>query len=176
MTFNPTGSPSPPVAIKLVHGQPAGFSLLHLRSTISLCHALQWGDRRHVFRGRFGGRPVVAKICSDGANGAQSPLREEYATYQTLRDLQGSAIPRCYGLFRVGDFADMLLLEDCGESLQSFDGLTPHQRCVRASPCFQLTSRIPGRLFSLTSRRFIVATSLTKISSLETSSCLRRGS
>ena len=54
--------------------------------------------------------------------------------YETLCDLQGSAVPRCYGLFRVGDTADMLLLEDCGESLQSLDELTPKQRCVRASP------------------------------------------
>jgi hypothetical protein len=63
-----------------------------------------------------------AKICSDGAHRSESPLLEEYDIYQTLRDLQGSAIPRCYGLFRLGDFADMLLLEDCGESLRSFDG------------------------------------------------------
>jgi hypothetical protein len=124
------GCSSPPLAIRVVHGQPTGLSFPQQRSTIALSHAVQWGDRCHVFRGQFGGRPIVAKICSDRTDRAESPLREEYAVYQTLRDLQGSAIPRCYGLFRVGDFADMLLLEDCGESLHSYDGLTPHQRCV----------------------------------------------
>ena len=140
VTFNLMGCPSPPLAIKLVHGRRADF-FPKQSCTISISHAVQWGHRRHVFRGRFGGMPVVAKICSDGA---QSLLRGECAVYQTLSDLQGSAIPRCYGLFRVGDMADMLLLEDCGESLHSFDGLTPKQRCVRASPCFQPTDRSQG--------------------------------
>jgi hypothetical protein len=124
------GRSSPPLSIREVHGHPTGLSFPQQRSTIALSHAVQWGDLCHVFRGQFGGRPIVAKICSDRADRAEWPLREEYAVYKTLRDLQGSAIPRCYGLFKVGDFADMLLLEDCGESLQSYDGLTPQQRCV----------------------------------------------
>jgi hypothetical protein len=123
------GCSSPPLEIRVVHGQPTGFSIAKQPCTIVLSHAVQWGNRCHVFRGQFGGRPIVAKICSDRA---KSPLPDEYAVYQTLRDLQGSAIPRCYGLLRVGDFADMLLLEDCGKSLHSYDELTPHQRSV---PC-----------------------------------------
>ena len=127
VTFYLMGCPSPPLAIRAVQGQPTGFSLAKQPCTIVLSHAIKWGNQRHVFRGGFNSRAVVAKIYSDRT---ESPLREEYAVYQTLRDLQGSAIPRCYGLFRLGDFADMLLLEDCGESLDSYDGLTAHQRCV----------------------------------------------
>ena len=93
VTFNLMGCPSPPLAIKLVHGQPTGWSFLQLRSTVSLSHAVQWGDRCHVFRGQFDGRPVVAKIYSDCADCAESPLRKEFAVYQTLHNLQGSAIP-----------------------------------------------------------------------------------
>jgi serine/threonine protein kinase len=153
VTFNLMGCSSPPLEVRVVHGQPTGFSFAKQPCTIVLSHAVQWGDQSYVFRGYFGGRPIVAKISSDRTDPAKSPLQEEYAVYQTLRDLQGSAIPRCYGLFRVGDFADMLLLQDCGESIQSYDGLTPYQRCV---PCLRhagiplndprasLTSHVPN--------------------------------
>jgi tRNA A-37 threonylcarbamoyl transferase component Bud32 len=103
---------------------------LQSRTGPSFSHAVQCGIECHVFRGQFDGRPIVAKICADRTHRAEPGLREEYAVYQTLRDLQGSAIPRCYGLFRVADFADLLLLEDCGESLESYDKLTPYQRCA----------------------------------------------
>ena len=141
------GCPSPPLAIKLVGGQPTGLLFPKQPSTISLSHAVQWGDRCQVFRGRLGGRAVVAKISSDCADRTESPLKEEYAVYQILRDLQGSAVPRCYGLFRVGDSADMLLLEDCGESLDSYDGLTPNQRCVQCLPYLHPTDRSQGVSF-----------------------------
>ena len=121
MTFNLIGYPAP-TAIR--------FSISKQRSTIVLSRVIKWGNECHVFRGYFSGRPIVAKICADRADRAESPLREEYAVYQTLSDLQGSAIPRCHGLFRVANFADMLLLEDCGESLMSYDKLTPYQRCA----------------------------------------------
>ena len=121
MTFNLIGC-SLPSAIRLWTPKQC--------STIVLSHVIQWGIECRIFRGHFGHRPIVAKICGDRTHRAESGLREEYAIYQALRNLQGSAIPRCYGLLRVGDFANMLLLEDCGNSLKSYDGLTPNQRCA----------------------------------------------
>src|SRR5580704_3376308 len=108
------------------------FSFATQRSTVVLSHTVRWGNECHVFRGHFGRRPIIAKIRADRADRAESTLQEEYAVYQTLHDLQGSVIPRCYGLFRVADFADLLLLEDCGYSIKSYGELTPHQRCA---PC-----------------------------------------
>ena len=158
VTFNLMGSPSPPLEIKPVHGRRADF-VPKQSCSIYLSNTVQWGDWCHVFRGQFGGKPVVAKICSDGI---ESPLRREYAVYQTLCDLQGSAVPRCYRLFRVGDVADMLLLEDCGESLRSYDKLTAHERSVCASTCLSLTDQ------------FQDVSVVPRLS--DSSSCLRRGS
>jgi serine/threonine protein kinase len=42
----------------------------------------------------------------------------------------------------------MLLLEDCGESLDSYDGLTPNQRCVQCLPYLHPLTDPRASLFS----------------------------
>ena len=68
--------------------------------------------------------PLVFKLVSSSTGGAVESLEHEYTIYQRLLDLQGTRVPKCWGLFyglqnddqsRVG----CLVLEDCGDKISS---------------------------------------------------------
>ena len=66
-------------------------------------------------------------------------LRKESRNYFAMEDLQGTVIPRCYN-YAIGSIPiegktqsnsiGCLILEDCGEPLQSFYNLKPEDRYV----------------------------------------------
>ncbi|KAG8953560.1 hypothetical protein FRC03_011725 [Tulasnella sp. 419] len=91
---------------------------------VLLSRLLQEGERSYVFRGHFGKTPIVAKIAAE----VQSLIsRLSPPRIRNLHSLQGCGIPRCFGLFHLGDFAKVLLMEYCGRSIDSFDDLSPEQ-------------------------------------------------
>jgi len=83
-------------------------------------------ERGYVLSGDFCGMPVIGKLlCSQpGIN----LVKAEFDTYRKLYALQGSVIPTCLGLYEVEQLGHLLLLEDCGRSINSFDELTMVQR------------------------------------------------
>jgi hypothetical protein len=99
----------------------------HQATTVILSDCLSH-DRFRIFRGHFQNQLVIAKIATGSPDRSRSHLQTEYSVYETLKHLQGSVIPRCYGLFHVEDFACLLLMEDCGRSLHSFNDLSSNQR------------------------------------------------
>jgi len=84
-----------------------------------------------VFGGSWYDNRFVAKMGSQ-----QSPqtLLNEFLIYTVLQGLQGKGIPTCYGIFTVGN-SPLLLLEDCGSSVESLDRLSMAQRFVFEQPC-----------------------------------------
>ena len=84
------------------------------------------------------GTPVVVKIVF-ASDKARLKLREEMNNYFALEDLQGTVIPRCYhyvigstpikGQTRPSDI-ECLILEDCGEPVESLYRLKPEDRYV----------------------------------------------
>jgi hypothetical protein len=107
---------------------------LPLHGLVVLHQIIHIGERSYVLRGYLAASriPVVGKL-SRSRQSSGSHLTVELATYQKLYDLQGTAIPRCFGLFEVEDFAFLLLLEDCGSSISSFNELTAYQRYVSST-------------------------------------------
>lgn len=96
-------------------------------SHVFLRQIIHFREREYILSGHFNNKPVIGKLlCSQPG----TSLKAEFDIYQKLRDLQGSAIPRCFGLFEVETLGLLLLLEDCGRSLHSFHELSTAQRCV----------------------------------------------
>ena len=128
LIFTLCGSPSPPLALT-PEGQVPDHSALKIRqpSTVILSDSISRG-RFRIFRGHFQGQPVVAKIATASIDRSKSHLQAEYSVYRTLQHLQGSVIPRCYGLFHMEGPAYLLLTEDCGRSLETLDDLSCDQR------------------------------------------------
>ena len=96
------------------------------------------GSRSTVYRGTLDGTPVVVKIAFDDYK-AKLKLRKEANNYFALEDLQGTVIPRCYNYFtgsaRVKGEREpidigCLILEDCGEPVESLYRLKPEDRYV----------------------------------------------
>lgn len=77
--------------------------------------------------------PLVFKLVSSSTNGALERLEHKYQVYQRLQDLQGTRVPKCWGLF-YGSNKDSrsnvgcLVLEDCGDRMP-FNSIwkMPHQ-------------------------------------------------
>jgi hypothetical protein len=87
------------------------------KGLLCLGEMIHYGWRSSVFRGLLNNKHVVAKYtdCS-----SRPILEHEYMIYHHLHSLQGSSIPQCLGLYRVGDDAGyMLLMEDCGNMVKS---------------------------------------------------------
>jgi hypothetical protein len=87
------------------------------KGLLCLGEMIHYGWHSSVFRGLLNNKPIVAKYtdCS-----SRPILEHEYMIYHHLHSLQGSSIPRCLGLYRVGDDAGyMLLMEDCGNKVKS---------------------------------------------------------
>jgi hypothetical protein len=127
LIFTLCGSPSPPLALTAEDQIPDHSALkICQASTVILSDLISQG-RFRIFRGHFQGRPVVAKFTAGSLDRSKSHLQAEYSVYRTLQHLQGSAIPRCYGLFHV-EGACLLLMEDCGRSLETLDDLSSNQR------------------------------------------------
>ena len=96
---------------------------------------LQRNIRGSHCRGTLDGIPVIVNIKFDCDI---DELKEEAENYFAMKDLQGTVIPRCYNYFtgstRKGEREPIdigcLILEDCGEPLQSFNNLKPEDRYV----------------------------------------------
>jgi hypothetical protein len=128
LIFTLCGSPSPPLALTAENRVPDHPALkIRQASTVILSDLFSQG-RFRIFRGHFQGRAVVAKFTAGSLECSTSRLQAEYSVYRTLQHLQGSVIPRCYGLFHVEGPACTLLLEDCGRSLDTLDDLSSNQR------------------------------------------------
>jgi len=138
LIFTLCGSPSPPLALAAKDPFP-GISGMetHQATTVILSDCLSH-DPFRIFRGHFQNQLVIAKIATGSPDRSWSRLQTEYSVYQTLQHLQGSVIPRCYGLFHVEDFACLLLMEDCGRSLESFNDLSSNQRRILVSHITQI--------------------------------------
>lgn len=88
---------------------------------------------------------VVAKLQVDYADPVyRNKLEKEYKIYEgPLKDLQGSSVPKCKGLFRnfrsgeTSDYTCCLLLEDCGDRLdqQIFLDDEDHAKFVLLHDC-----------------------------------------
>lgn len=124
LVFKTSGVASSP--LKLV---PRFHGALPLSSLISrpliLDELIHPGEKNYVIRGAVGDMPLVGKLAWDQS---QMDLENELRVYNALTQLQGSAIPQCLGLFEVGSFGLILLLEYCGETIRSFDELSLCQR------------------------------------------------
>ncbi|KAG8941662.1 hypothetical protein FRC03_004233 [Tulasnella sp. 419] len=127
LIFTTSGTSSPPVPLTLTDScrDPLSPTLDRNIPPVILSRLIQQGPRNYIFCGHIGETRVVAKITREGS---ESYLDTEYSVYQRLHHLRGRGIPRCYGYFHLGDFAKVLLMEDCGHSINSFDELSPDQR------------------------------------------------
>ncbi|KAH9940251.1 hypothetical protein B0H21DRAFT_710946 [Amylocystis lapponica] len=109
-------------------------STLVCTSTTNNTDALTWCHRGKTF--------YVLRRTIDAANNLHRPpvradagkdnavrrLQDEYDVYQTLAELQGDCIPRCYGLYEgiAGDeFVSCLLLQDCGRKISEINADAP---------------------------------------------------
>lgn len=79
-----------------------------------------------LYRGSYGKFPVVGKV--DGHDG--NSVATELKAYLMLQSLQHQGVPLCYGLFRIVGIGQLLLLSDCGATLDCFQQLTPRQRYI----------------------------------------------
>jgi len=70
---------------------------------------------------------VIGKLACEGS---QQRLHAEFLAYQKLSPLQGSIIPCCFGLFDIEKLGVLLLLEDCGHSLTTFEELSNTQKAT----------------------------------------------
>jgi hypothetical protein len=92
------------------------------------------GPHSQVYRGtaKETGSILALKLCFSQESADE--LKVEAAFYEQLKDLQGDAVPTCFGYFEAMIEATIpacLVMEFCGESLQvSFDELPLEQRCV----------------------------------------------
>jgi hypothetical protein len=125
LTITTSGRASPP--FKLTHvGQRPLLSVLN--GDIFLRKLVHYRERGYVLSGDFCGMPVIGKLlCSQPGIDL---VKAEFNTYRKLYALQGSVIPTCLGLYEVEHLGHLLLLEDCGRSINSFDELTMVQRFV----------------------------------------------
>lgn len=97
-----------------------------------------------VFRGTLSGDDVevvkvVCKLAVAPSQRLESRYHREASVYENhLHELQGRYIPKFYGLYTGtlrSNPALCLLLEDCGESVNSFDTLGMEWRFVSYSWC-----------------------------------------
>jgi hypothetical protein len=122
LTFVTWGKPSPPLSLRPFKTEGDKFRSSSTGHLI-LNHMLD--SRNQVWQGLLGDLKVFAKLA---VNCESADLLHEYAVYEKLVRIQGTAIPRCLGLFHIEDFAFLLLTESCGASIHSFTDLNPHQR------------------------------------------------
>jgi hypothetical protein len=101
-------------------------SYLH-SSLVILSSLISEGHFSYVFRGQSGTTSMIGKLAR---NVSQANLRAEFLVYQRLSPLQGTVIPRYFGLFNVQNLGLLLLLEDCGQSICAFDELSNRQKLV----------------------------------------------
>lgn len=83
-----------------------------------------------VFGGSWSDIRFVGKM---GCQQSPENLHNEFVIYTMLQGLQGKGIPTCFGIFMVGN-SPLLLLEDCGSPVESFDDLSTAQRFVYQPP------------------------------------------
>ncbi|KAJ3556367.1 hypothetical protein NM688_g2067 [Phlebia brevispora] len=93
-----------------------------------------------VYRGIFTDQDgqetkAVCKFVLDAGTQVKRRFQREAKMYQTkLRDLQGYCIPRFYGLYSgqvVGNNSMCMILEDCGESVGTYDTISM-EWCIMA--------------------------------------------
>jgi RIO-like serine/threonine protein kinase len=109
-------------------------SYLH-SSLVILSSLIHEGHFSYIFRGQSGTTSIIGKLAR---NVSQANLRAEFSVYQKLSPLQGSAIPRYFGLFNVQSLGLLLLLEDCGQSIRAFDELSNRQRAALIDHMFTI--------------------------------------
>lgn len=95
---------------------------------------IHYGNNAIVYRGELsqGGHPteeVVLKLVDTLRQHTSSGLEKEFGFYcSQLKDLQGTVVPKCYGLFTSSDSINTaLVLQYCGEEANSMDPESPFQ-------------------------------------------------
>ncbi|KAI8908092.1 hypothetical protein DFJ77DRAFT_433991 [Powellomyces hirtus] len=75
-----------------------------------------------IVRGTYFGAPVVMKIVdASKQQEAAEELEWEVSVYEALASLSGSVIPRLIAYVEVWDMLQILVLEDCGENLGTYE-------------------------------------------------------
>jgi hypothetical protein len=133
LMFHTSGVTSPPLMLTPLT-QCTSFRSGGLVGLSALLHQ---GERSAVFRGSIDGFSLIAKVFSTRAEGY---LQTESAVYKRLASLQGQVIPRCFGTYKIEGFAFILLIEDCGISVRSFQHLSSPQRFVADKNCIECYS------------------------------------
>ena len=72
------------------------------------------------------GYQTIVKLADDRFS---EVIEQEYDVYCKLSNLQGTILPRCYGLYKNSEIT-CLILEHCGRPISSFASLTKMQRWV----------------------------------------------
>lgn len=70
------------------------------------------------------GYQTIVKLADDRFS---EVIEQEYDVYCKLSNLQGTILPRCYGLYKNSEIT-CLILEHCGRPISSFASLTKMQR------------------------------------------------
>ena len=122
LVFTTSGMNSTAIPLTSAMGNSANPSLPG--DKIILDRQLYFNQDTTVFGGKVSSLAVVAKIVEPDVDDS---LGYEFNIYGILKKLQGSSIPRCYGVFTIRSTCHMLLLQDCGSPLKSFSGLKKGQ-------------------------------------------------
>ena len=114
--------PTPPLPTQPAAAKdgPVSFAHVIVRETSPFV----WGGVGYCYHGRSPGATDV--ILKFARTGEVKQLEREAACYEEhLRHASGT--PACYGLFRDANYS-LLVTEDVGTAIESFDDLTPAQR------------------------------------------------
>jgi hypothetical protein len=99
-------------------------------STLTLTNYIGQGGTCAAFRGTWHGVPIVVKYIQ---NGYSTPfVREARAYLGGLANLRGTVVPEFFGLYR-SDYFALLVSEDCGNMISTWDDLNLQERYVHAS-------------------------------------------
>jgi hypothetical protein len=126
LTLCTSGVPSPVILAKqLLPPNKAGRQGTYEACPLILHTLVSIRGHLSIFRGLLSGRKVIAKVAEKDEEEA---LTGETRIYHQLGKLQGFYIPVCYGLYRTSQEASILVLQDCGNQVESFGGLEDSQR------------------------------------------------
>lgn len=97
---------------------------------------IHYGDARIVYKGELSRgnlaqtEEIVLKLVVARHEDARPALENEYSFYcNQLKDLQGTAVPKCYGMFKDPNESHFaLVLQYCGEPACSEDFKSPFQQ------------------------------------------------
>lgn len=94
---------------------------------------IHYGNARIVYKGELlrgnltQTEEIVLKLIAARRNDAHPMLEKEYSFYcNQLKDLQGTVVPKCYGMFKDPNESHFaLILQYCGERASSEDPESP---------------------------------------------------